>query len=355
MLHNLYAHNDWANAKIMTLCDGLSDAQLDAELPMGFGSLRATVYHMWAAERLWLDRWLGKPWEPLRTDSEGISVSDLAGRLASVAAERNDLVATEAASNFERIVQYKNTQGDEFSHRLGDLMLHVANHAVHHRAQALHYLKHCERTVPAGLDYIFYKLAHPTVVQDPAAIEGFRSYGLDVAIGDGLNVRFNRSDIQQYYAYSDWATDQILEAAANSSDAELDRDFGMGPGTFRRTALHILFAAEWWLRSWTIGQTELENVDQSISLRTVDDRFAALREQRNGIVAELTPESAARAVTVKAGGPPSSFQVIESMIQMCAHGTHHRAQLVNMLRQLGLDPPAVDHVVWLRIRTADSK
>jgi uncharacterized damage-inducible protein DinB len=36
------------------------------------------------------------------------------------------------------------------------------------------------------------------------------------------------------------------------------------------------------------------------------------------------------------------------MIQLCGHGTHHRAQLINMLRHSQCSPPACDYIVWVR-------
>ncbi|NUQ49181.1 MAG: hypothetical protein HUU27_04585, partial [Phycisphaerae bacterium] len=38
----------------------------------------------------------------------------------------------------------------------------------------------------------------------------------------------------------------------------------------------------------------------------------------------------------------------ESLLQLCGHGTHHRAQALNMLRHLGGRTPGLDLVTWLR-------
>ena len=347
MLKKLFSHNDWANDKLLPLCEGLTDEQLDADRPMGFGSLRATLFHMWAAERLWLDRWLGKPWAPLNTQAN-ISLEQLTADLKSVAAERNELINVERATNFDRVVEYKNTEEHTFAHRIGDLLLHVANHATHHRAQALNYLKQFERTVPGGLDYIFYKLAFPTLEQTPDAIEAMREAGLDTVTGNGLQVEFNVAEIQSYYAYSDWATDQIVTAATDIDESLLDRDFNMGPGTFRKTLLHTVVAEEWWYRNWTEDPSEFPSFDEAIPLVEIAERLARLREQRNELVSNLDEGSAGRPIPVSFGTPPISFRVIESMVQLCSHGTHHRAQLLNMLRQFGATTPAIDYVVWMR-------
>ena len=349
MIRDLFAHNDWANAKILKLCAGLADGQLDQEAPIGFGSLRATLFHMWAAEQLWFDRWIGEPWKPLDTNAGGVTVEQLSERFADIAAKRNRLIKDESSDGFTRVVDYRNTQGHDFQHVLGELLMHVANHATHHRAQALNYLKQFDRTVPAGLDYIFYKLAYPTIDQLPESVEAMRAFGLEVAAGDGRIVDFELQRIQRYYAYSDWATSQLLASAADLADEVLDQNFDMGPGTFRRTILHTVVAEEWWYRNWTAGPSAFGSFDEPVSVEELRNRIAVLTEQRNEFVASLDPESATREITISAGGgPPTKFRVLESMIQMCSHGTHHRAQLLNMLRRLGAATPAIDYVVWLR-------
>ncbi len=51
---DLFDYNDWANAKIDALCEGLAEDVLDAPRDMGFGSLRNTVFHIVEAEKIWL-------------------------------------------------------------------------------------------------------------------------------------------------------------------------------------------------------------------------------------------------------------------------------------------------------------
>jgi uncharacterized damage-inducible protein DinB len=80
----------------------------------------------------------------------------------------------------------------------------------------------------------------------------------------------------------------------------------------------------------------------------VIDAWRATAEKRNLFVASLNEEKAARVVEMSAFGPPKKFRVLESMIQICGHGTHHRAQLVNMLRRSGVTPPSLDLILFVR-------
>ena len=91
ILHDLYGYDAWANQRLFALCDGLSDQQLDAPREMGFGTLRNTLFHILAAEEIWLERWQGKPWRPFEADSGGLSMSAIAARFDQVAAGRRAL------------------------------------------------------------------------------------------------------------------------------------------------------------------------------------------------------------------------------------------------------------------------
>lgn len=348
MIYELYAYHAWANDRVLKLGEGLSDAKLDQTRPMGFGSLRATLFHILAAERLWMDRWKGREWAPLETDPGGISLGDLRGALLEAAEERQALLVEEQASDFSRVVVYRNTASKEFAHPVGELLLHVANHGTHHRAQALNFLKQFDRTVPGGLDYIFFKLAYPTVSQESTTNEGLKAYGLEVESGPGNKLRFEKPRVERYFGFSDWSVAKILEVAAGLDDEALDRSFDIGLDSIRKSLLHLYDAERWWHRNWTSEEpVEFEKSPLSNSVCQLREQWSELSTARDIFISELDEEQAQRVVTVCAGGPPTSFRVIESLLQLCCHGTHHRAQVLNMLRQCGSAPPEVDYVDWL--------
>lgn len=350
MLNELYDYNDWANGRLLRLCEGLSGQQLDEPRELGFGSLRATLFHLLQAERLWLDRWQGRAWAPLATDPQGISLDELASAMQLVAAERNELLEREEPADFARVVTYADTRGNQYAHHLGDLLLHVANHGTHHRAQALHFLKHCGRKVVGGLDYLFYKLACPALRQDPASDDMLRAYGLEVATAAGSEVLADLPRLRRLFRYGDWAFHKVLDAAQPLDDAALDRPFDMGMGTLRRNLLHIHDAEHWWLRNWTAGPTLFEGLPESTSLPELAERWAAVSAHRDQFLAGLDSESARRVVQVQVqvAGPRLKYHVVESLLQLCGHGTHHRAQVVNQLRRSGITLGSIDYIIWVR-------
>jgi uncharacterized damage-inducible protein DinB len=55
-LTTLFRHHRWANERLIELCAGLSDEQLDATLLGTFGSIRDTLQHIVSAERSYFSR-----------------------------------------------------------------------------------------------------------------------------------------------------------------------------------------------------------------------------------------------------------------------------------------------------------
>ena len=334
-LDDLYRYNDWANDKVFALCEGLRDEQLDQPREMGFGSLRATLFHILVADQIWLERWLGKPWRTFPTGPDGISLADIQAGLKSAAASRRALIEEHRNDGWKAVIRFQDSKQTPYERQLYPLLLHVANHGIHHRAQALSFLKSFGRKVPGGIDYLFYRLAHTTVEQAPASLERFRAFGLEAACAQGDEVAWDASTIKLLYRYNDWANDCIHEMASPLTDSELDRDFNMGPGSIRSTLLHMHDAEHWWLKTWTEGPTPFPQSDKDTSIAQWAESYRAIRENRNAYFESVDEAESQRVVMIDGGGGQTGFRVVESALQLFGHGSHHRAQLINMLRHSG--------------------
>ncbi len=58
--------------------------------------------------------------------------------------------------DFDILIDYQNSKGENFSNTLQDILFHVINHSTHHRAQINNVLKK-HSLQPLVTDYIFYK------------------------------------------------------------------------------------------------------------------------------------------------------------------------------------------------------
>lgn len=348
ILEDLYDHGDWANAKLLKLCHELSDAQLDQPREMGFGSLRNTLFHILEAEKLWLERWQAKPPRPLVADAGGLSTQDIATQMQQIAAERNQLLQQDKASAYTRTVTFQDSMEATWRFEIGDLLNHVSNHGVHHRAQVLSFLKQFGKTVPAGVDYLFWKMARPSCELPAESIAPLKQYGLEVATEPGKKPLWEPSRVAGYFQYDAWAMQQIFSAVDGMSDAQLDTNFDIGMGTLRKNLQHIIDAQRWWLGNWKIANAPFPRGEDPRSIEQMQLQFQDVEQQRTAFIGQLDAAGADRIVHVSAGGPETCFRVTESLLQLCGHGTHHRAQLLNITRQLGGTPPGIDFITWLR-------
>jgi uncharacterized damage-inducible protein DinB len=225
----------------------------------------------------------------------------------------------------DRVIDCPGPGGTRRSFAVRDILLHVINHGIHHRAQAVNMLRHLA-VAPPRVDYIFMKLAQRD------------SPPLSVGI------------IRDYYRYSDWAQARVLGLAESVGDEQLDRPFEMGLGTLRRTLVHLMDAEAWWLGNWTDGpNATFPQPDVTASVQSIQRRFADVAGRRNEMLSSMVDADLQRVITAQpVAGTFRSFPIGQTMLQLCCHGTHHRAQAVNMLRQLGVPPPRMDYTVMKR-------
>ncbi|HKQ49021.1 MAG TPA: DinB family protein [Phycisphaerae bacterium] len=326
-LRELYAFNRWANDKTLAIADGLSAEQLDRSFEMGLGSIRNTLHHIWAAELIWLERWLQGGGAVKYPEIEaGLAVSALAERCAEAHRRRDAFVTALQEADLSRRISYVNRKGETWTYELGQMLLHVCNHGIHHRAQFINMVRRAGGPVPArGFDYIFYRLEKIKEAPPP----------LDLAT------------IRKYEAYADWGTRRMLDLVAKLTDAQLDRPFEMGLGTLRKTLSHLVIAEEWWHTNWTKGPAgEFPPADDSIALADLSQRFETAWAARDRFVNRLSEADLPRPVTVKPRPDLTlDFPLGVSLVQLCGHATHHRAQALNMVRQLGAPTREFDYLL----------
>ena len=131
VLATLFAHNTWANLKLLDFCEHLSDSQLDATAIGGFGSIRDTLVHIVGAEVSYVERVNGKlpPTPPAPNQFPGFAVLKDAVRWAGEELLRLALSARSDTTVRQRpprqLIEYK----------LASLMAQALNHSTEHRTQ----------------------------------------------------------------------------------------------------------------------------------------------------------------------------------------------------------------------------
>ena len=165
----------------------------------------------------------------------------------------------------------------------------------------------------------------------------------------------NLSDIQQLFSYTEWANELAMEAASKLPNEGLHRDFGISHKSIFGTLVHMA-GAEWiWLERWqrrSPGKVEAWSrwsIESCGNLAVLRDQWTELINQRTQYVSQLDDARLAEELSFKLlSGEPSSMVLINQMQHVVNHATMHRGQVVGMIRQLGLEPPATDLLFYLR-------
>ena len=165
----------------------------------------------------------------------------------------------------------------------------------------------------------------------------------------------NLADIKRQFEYMEWANDLAMAAAANLPDENLRRETGISHGSIFGTLLHMA-GAEWiWLERWhghSPGKAEAWaswTSEACADLPALQERWAAVRDRRTRFVSELDEERLAADLHFKLlSGDASSMPLVDQMQHVVNHATLHRGQVVGMIRQFGIDPPATDLIFYLR-------
>jgi uncharacterized damage-inducible protein DinB len=336
MLLELFQHNDWAREKLLDRAAELTEAQLDHPFEIGPGSVRQALWHIYGAERIWIERIRLPGFENLPPRSSAVlSAAGLAAAARSLAQSRREWLEGRPAPDLQRVARYQDAKGNPGAHPVGHILLHVCNHGIHHRAQAVNMLRSLGQSSPLPrVDYLFMKLEQAGWSPDNDATDW------TAAAAPGLDA----ASLAAYRAYSDWAFAQVCTAASRLSAAQLDQRFEIV------SLAHISQAEQWWLQNWTHDSPQpFPPVREDQSIAELSQQFSQSAAAREQFLAGLSDADLQRSTTASPRvGVRMTFAIGTTMLQLCCHGAHHRAQVLNLLRRLGAAVPALDYLAMLR-------
>lgn len=149
-----------------------------------------------------------------------------------------------------------------------------------------------------------------------------------------------------------WVNHRLLEAARPLTDAQLRQPFVIGQGSVWKTLTHLLAAEYVWLEALLGNEGPLlpgdvrgklpgnqEGKGAIASLDELAARWRELDDRWNDCLNSLTDDALDETVyktTSSGGGQRFGTSRADVLLHVCTHAQYTTAQLVNMLRQLGL-------------------
>lgn len=153
-------YHAWALARLYAEVDALADADYYRDCGQFFGSVHGTLNHLLLVEHLWQARLQHRVFEATGLDQELESDRHrLRQRLIAFAQGWRPYVDALDAATLAGDLAYRNLQNVAFTLPFASLVLHVFNHATHHRGQASIALLQLGRAAPVmDLPYFLNEL-----------------------------------------------------------------------------------------------------------------------------------------------------------------------------------------------------
>ena len=157
--------------------------------------------------------------------------------------------------------------------------------------------------------------------------------------------------LKQLAAYNTWATNRIAEAILALPEEKQTAHLPSSYESLQRTLLHMWDAESIWWQRMKLHER---------FVRPSDNFKGTTRDVVNGLLSQsrlweswINPASDFSLDHVFEYRDNKRDQVKMPVFQMLLHvfnhGTYHRGQLVNMLRQLGVEKiPGTDFAIWIR-------
>ena len=152
--------------------------------------------------------------------------------------------------------------------------------------------------------------------------------------------------VELLLTHNRWAMRNIIEACAALTEEQFHQAFEMGPGSLHDTITHMLGA----MRGWgdMLANREQRPRLEEGGKRTPAQLLDLLDEIADDMEVSADTHPTDEEVSGSRGGRTFTFTRGGVLTHVTTHGMHHRAQCLNMLRQLAVDPlPPSAVVEWM--------
>lgn len=137
-----------------------------------------------------------------------------------------------------------------------------------------------------------------------------------------------------------WANLELLAVCANLTDEQLNSQIVGGYGSIGDTWQHIVSAERGYFSRISTGQQYRR--PEHAALLTMAEMAESLRETGAGLIEWAPRVKAEDLVQIDWDGTLRNVPKAILLTQTINHATEHRAQIMTILTQLGIEPPELD-------------
>jgi uncharacterized damage-inducible protein DinB len=164
-LRRMYRYQDWAMEQLWPALDGLTAEELDTPGCSGNGTIRGTLTHLIRVQNGWF-AWFDGSKTPAeaqslrRRDADFATIAEARAEWREASDRAQACVAKLSDADLLKVWTAERPGGMTLSLPLGELMLHVANHGTHTRAQIAAAVRKLGKD-PGVLEYLKFAIMHP--------------------------------------------------------------------------------------------------------------------------------------------------------------------------------------------------
>ena len=160
----------------------------------------------------------------------------------------------------------------------------------------------------------------------------------------------DRDHVARLWSFHHWATDKAFDALAPVTAAELDRQWGGSFGTGRALLRHVVGVERLWIERLG-GKTPrtAPEFPATHGGREFRDEWHKIKADQKRYIDGLAQAQLEKDLTyVNIKGETWTYPLRDILFHCVNHGTYHRGQISQLLRDLGKDAPGTDFVVYLQ-------
>lgn len=154
VLQDHLAYSAWASARLLGAASQLTAEERARDFGTADRSIDGTLSHIFGADRVWLTRVTGSPSTGFLAPEEK-NLTFLSSAWPALHERWTAWARTLSPESPTEEIIYRDLKGNEWRQPLWQIILHVVNHATHHRGQAAGFMRSLGHT-PPPLDLSFY-------------------------------------------------------------------------------------------------------------------------------------------------------------------------------------------------------
>jgi uncharacterized damage-inducible protein DinB len=157
-LRLLIDYNYWSRDRVLDAVATITPEQFIRPMGNSFQSVRDTVAHICAAERIWITRLKGENPQGFQKPDRLHDVDAARKEWAELEGEMRNQLARLGPEAVELTIEYKDLRVNDQSDLLWQILQHVVNHGTYHRGQITTMLRQLDAAPPKSMDLIaFYR------------------------------------------------------------------------------------------------------------------------------------------------------------------------------------------------------